>query len=194
MKAATVMVLGLGLLAPLASCDRAVQGRVQGARSPWLEPVMKTASSVGRPQLVFAALLGVAVLGGPGGPALAREVLAVLVPANAIVEATKLGVGRVRPDGDRGRSNSSMPSSHAANAFALAAWVAWRWRRAVAPAVAAATLVAGSRVYLNRHFLSDVVIGAAIGVACVWFVLRWTRRGGRQWVEHGRFGRRPRAT
>lgn len=183
------VVLAAGLFAPVAGCDRAVQERVQGARAPWLEPVMKTASSLGRPQNVFAILLGVSVLGGSAGPALVREVIAVLVPANVVVEGMKSAIGRVRPDGDRRRSNSSMPSSHAANAFALAAWAAWRWRRLAVPALAAAALVAASRMYLNRHFLSDVLVGATIGVASTVIALRWCRGAGRAWVARGRFGR-----
>ena len=186
MKPALVALFVLGLFAPIAGCDHALQQEVQSGRVPWLEPVMKGASSLGRPQNVFAILLGVAVLGGPGGPVIVREVIAVLLPTNAIVEGMKFGIGRVRPDGDRKRSNSSMPSSHAANAFALAAWVGWRWRRALFPALAAASLVAASRVYLNRHFVSDVLVGAAIGVACLWLAAHWFRGGGRVWVERGR--------
>lgn len=194
MKTAVVALFVLGLFAPVEALDRALQDRVQAGRAPWLEPVMKGASSLGRPQNVFAILLGVAVLGGPGGPVMVREVLAVLVPTNVIVEGMKSGIGRVRPDGDRKRANSSMPSSHAANAFALAAWVGWRWRRAVVPAVAAAALVAASRVYLNRHFVSDVLVGAGIGVGCTWLAVRWLRGPGRAWAERGRLRGGPRPT
>ena len=34
-------------------------------------------------------------------------------------------------------------------------------------------LVASSRLYLNRHFLSDVVVGAMIGFAWAWALARW---------------------
>lgn len=188
MKTLVAGLVVLGLFTPIAGCDRALQDRVQAARTPWLEPVMKTASSIGRPQVVFAILLGVAILGGPAGPAVVREVVAVLVPTNLLVEGMKSSIGRVRPDGDRKRSNSSLPSSHAANAFALGGWLAWRWRRTLLPALLCAALVAASRVYLNRHFVSDVLVGAGIGVACTWLAMRWTRGPGRAWVERGRFG------
>lgn len=29
---------------------------------------------------------------------------------------------------------------------------------------------------LDRHFLSDIVVGAAVGITCVWLVTRWLGR------------------
>ena len=80
---------------------------------------------------------------------------------------------RARPDGEHKRSNAAFPSSHAANAFAVATVIARRWRRATLPAFALAALVGWSRLYLNRHWLSDVVGGAALGIALTLLALAW---------------------
>ncbi len=50
-------------------------------------------------------------------------------------------------------------------------------RRATAAAfLALAAIVAFSRNYLNRHFLSDVVVGALIGLLAAWLSTRRWRR------------------
>ena len=55
--------------------------------------------------------------------------------------------------------------------------LARHWRRAAPALWALAALIAASRVYLNRHFTSDAVVGAAIGIAGAWWVHReWERR------------------
>ena len=77
------------------------------------------------------------------------------------------------------RSNAAFPSSHSANAFAVAFVIARRWRRAAVPAFAFAALVAWSRMYLDRHWLSDVVVGAALALGLAWL----TSRAWRRWRE-----------
>ena len=166
------LFLVLALLAPVESLDGVVQRAVQSARRPGLEAPMHAATRIGRPVIVLGALLAVAIFDPAAGPATARLALAALVPTNLAVEALKWTVNRTRPDGERKRSNSSFPSSHAANAFALA-WVLARRYRPAAPGLwAGAAVVAVSRIYLDRHYLSDVLIGAAIGVACAWVAAR----------------------
>jgi undecaprenyl-diphosphatase len=149
-----------------------VQSAAQAARVPWLEPLMRGASNVGRPATVLGALLAIALFDAAAGPATVRLTLVALLPANLVVEGLKRAVNRTRPDGEHKRSNASFPSSHAANAAAIAWIFSRRWRR-LAPAFwAAALLIAWSRVYLNRHYVSDVLAGLAIGMACAWLAPR----------------------
>ena len=79
----------------------------------------------------------------------------------AMVQTIKRSVRRERPDGSGG---FAFPSGHAAMTFAAAAVLDRHhsWRFAI-PAYTLATYVATSRLRDNRHYLSDVVFGAAVG-------------------------------
>jgi undecaprenyl-diphosphatase len=167
------VALAMLLVAPIVDLDRRVQSLVQSGRRPALEPVMHGATDIGKGEVVLGTLLGIALFSGPAGPLTARAALVTMIPTNLAVEGLKRGINRARPDGEHRRSNASFPSSHAANAFAFAAVFSRRWPRVGFFLWPGAALVAWSRVYLNRHFLSDVLVGAAIGVAGAWLVMRW---------------------
>lgn len=158
-------IVALALLAawPLQALDDAAMSAVQASRRPGLEPVAQALSKHSRTALALAAV-GAVVAGG-AARAVAVEAAVALVPVNLAVEGLKRATHRARPDGEHRRSNAAFPSSHAANAFAVAAVLARRWRRAALPAFALAAAVAWSRMYLNRHWLSDVAAGALLGVA-----------------------------
>ncbi|HTM57612.1 MAG TPA: phosphatase PAP2 family protein [Candidatus Udaeobacter sp.] len=177
---AAVVLLTLALLAPVDSCDRKVQAEVQSRRRPALEGAMRVFSDDCNRTTVAMGLLAIALLGGPPGVATAQLAVVALVPVNLAVEGAKRIAGRTRPDGEQKRSNSSFPSSHAANAFALAVILSRRWWRAAPLFFLLAALVAFARVYLNRHYPSDVVAGAALGAGLAWLaalgVDRWRRR------------------
>jgi membrane-associated phospholipid phosphatase len=168
------LALVLSLLDPIVSLDWRVQNAVQSAR-PHLpfERLMQGATDAGRHDYLFGFLLTIAVFTGAPGPATARECMLVLIPASLTVDGVKRLVNRTRPDGERSRSNASFPSSHAAGAFALAMALTRRWRRLWPAWFFAAALVAMSRIYLNRHFLSDVVVGAMIGVGWAFALGKW---------------------
>ena len=78
-----------------------------------------------------------------------------------LVEPIKLVTRRERPDGS---NHQSFPSGHAAITFAAAAVIERHlgWRNSIA-AYLVASYVAASRLHDNRHYLSDVVFGAAVG-------------------------------
>jgi undecaprenyl-diphosphatase len=183
----SALALAASLVAPVESLDGQLQRRVQAGRSPALDRVAETVMDVTKPQVVFGGLLLVAAFGGPAGPAIARHALYALVPANVVVEVTKRAVDRHRPEGEHKRSNASFPSSHAANAAALAWVLGWHWRRAAPFLALFALAVAAARVYLNRHFASDVLVGVIVGLASGWLV---TRTLGRRSVAGARTGRR----
>ena len=82
--------------------------------------------------------------------------------AMATVYVLKPVVDRTRPDG----GHWSFPSGHATSAFAGAAFLQRRYGWAFAiPAYGLASYVAYSRVETKQHYTSDVVAGAAIGIA-----------------------------
>jgi undecaprenyl-diphosphatase len=62
-------------------------------------------------------------------------------------------------------ASSSFPSNHAANSFALATLLAFYHPKMIWVFLAAAALVAFSRIYLGQHYPLDVLGGALLGVA-----------------------------
>jgi undecaprenyl-diphosphatase len=166
----------LSLLTPLAALDQRLQDEMQSARRPALESPMRFFSRACNGTTLCAGLLAVALFDPVMGVETARTALLVLAPTNLIVEGLKRATDRTRPDGEHKPSNASFPSSHAANIFALAVVLGRRWRRAVPLLLAVALLVGISRIYLNRHWTSDVVAGAAIGVLTALLVTRWRER------------------
>ena len=110
----------------------------------------------------------------------------VAVAASGLVaDLLKIVVGRTRPkllfDGGAydftwfglRADHWSFPSGHATTAAALMAALWCLWPRPLWLYVAAAAVVAASRVITGQHFLSDVVAGAAIGVVVTRIVALW---------------------
>jgi membrane-associated phospholipid phosphatase len=89
-----------------------------------------------------------------------------------LVQGMKNSFRRDRPTGEC----CSLPSGHAASAFAAAAVLERHFGyRGSWPALVTATYVATSRLVDHRHFLSDVMLGSAVGTAAGWTVVG--RRG-----------------
>jgi hypothetical protein len=86
-----------------------------------------------------------------------------LVLAGGMTAGLKLLTGRERPDGS---DRLSFPSFHAAATFCTAAILWDRWGAGAGiPAGMIAVFTGVSRVDLGRHYPSDVLAGAAIGIA-----------------------------
>jgi hypothetical protein len=106
------------------------------------------------------------------GSDLIRSHVLVGVPTLALKQRVK----RERPDHGR----ASFPSGHASVTFASATVLQRHlgWKGGV-PAYLVASWVAASRLHENQHYMSDVLFGAAIGIAAGRTV---TRHGRTNWV------------
>ena len=93
--------------------------------------------------------------------------------AGIITYGMKRLVGRKRPL-DETLGNPAMPSGHASITFSVATILGYKYPKWRIPLYVGAGLVSFSRVYLGRHYTSDVVAGAAIGTAMG--VLVWHKR------------------
>jgi membrane-associated phospholipid phosphatase len=180
------LLLVASLLQPVVDLDHRVQQAVQSLRPSALDVPMQLATDVGRPQIALGFLLVVAAFGGPPGAALARHAIVALIPTNLVVEGLKRATQRTRPDGEHKPSNASFPSSHAANAFAMAWVLSRRWPRWSIPFYLFAATVGFSRIYLNRHFLSDVLVAVIVGVVCGWGAERLLARSRRWGSDQGK--------
>jgi membrane-associated phospholipid phosphatase len=90
------------------------------------------------------------------------------IVTQTIVHGMKNSIRRDRPTGEC----CAFPSGHAASAFAAASVLERHLGYRLSwPALAGATYVAASRLVDNRHFLSDVLFGAAVGQAAGWTVV-----------------------
>jgi membrane-associated phospholipid phosphatase len=99
---------------------------------------------------------------------LGLDLLRAQIVSQAMVYAIKYSVQRDRPTGEC----CAFPSGHATSAFSSAAVFERHFgERGSWWALTAASYVAASRLVDNRHFLSDVVFGAALGEAVGWTVV-----------------------
>ncbi|HEY7449443.1 MAG TPA: phosphatase PAP2 family protein [Vicinamibacterales bacterium] len=96
------------------------------------------------------------------------DLLRSVIVSQALTQAIKHTVRRERPTGEC----CAFPSGHAATSFATASVLERHFGyRGAWPTFVVASYVAMSRLHDNRHFLSDVLFGASLGIASGWTVV-----------------------
>jgi len=83
--------------------------------------------------------------------------------SQVVVQGVKFATRRERPDDS---NNHSFPSGHTSSAFATASVLErhFGWKAGV-PAYGFATYVGLARMSANKHHVSDIIMGAAVGIA-----------------------------
>jgi undecaprenyl-diphosphatase len=140
----------------------------------WLDPVFVALSVIGYWGVVWIGLAaGVAfLLKRPPLPALLLTAGCVW-SADLIALGLKSATDRPRPYETlpaadpliKAALGQSLPSGHAATSFAGAVALTFLWRKGAPFFFLLATAIAFSRIYVGVHYPTDVLAGAALGVA-----------------------------
>jgi len=158
--------------------DDDIRGNVQSLRGKTLDRAADIGSLVGNPFL-HIGIAGVFYGGGVLADSRYRETGLMLGEALVLADASTLilkeAIGRERPfvGGEKGRFSpfqfnqdaDSLPSLHTASSFALASVLAASSESLPAKVLyySAAAFVGFARIYQDKHWASDVLLGAAIG-------------------------------
>ncbi|MEO0222611.1 MAG: phosphatase PAP2 family protein [candidate division WOR-3 bacterium] len=159
--------------------DEPVQKTFQNYQNPYNNYFFKTVNYAGDGLVVSSAWVLLGVYGYVKRDTaiinLSKAGILGFVVSGGSVVALKVLFGRARPYLNKGPYEfspfnleddyNSLPSGHTAVAFSVAGVV---WRRVNNKfvrfsSIALATSVGLARIYLNRHWLSDVILGAGLG-------------------------------
>uniref|UniRef100_A0A7C3Z0W8 Phosphatase PAP2 family protein n=1 Tax=candidate division WOR-3 bacterium TaxID=2052148 RepID=A0A7C3Z0W8_UNCW3 len=143
--------------------DNYLYDRIQDFRNPYLDYVMEGFSFVGSRNagLIFCSLT---LFGDNYMRDTGKGMFSSIIISQGITTLLKLIVNRERPDGKTDRLNSSFPSGHSSGIFGVSYILSHRYPETTIYVYSLATLVSFSRVYLGRHYPSDVIAGAIIGL------------------------------
>ena len=167
-----LVILGVGLGASLSVAPLDTRIMTSGFNSELyegttLDHIFEPGAVVGGALVQVGGALatyGIGALASNGGlEAIGRDLVRVQVVTQSTTKLVKHVVRRLRPDESNRRS---YPSGHTSGTFATATVLHrhYGWRASL-PGYGGAVYVAASRLSENKHYLSDVVFGAAVGIA-----------------------------
>jgi undecaprenyl-diphosphatase len=143
-------------------------------QSPFMDDFMKGVSTLGSAEVGLAVTAALQAFGNESVRNTGKLSFVSLVGASAVTSVMKCAVNRDRPDSEpHSRCDSSFPSGHATGSFAIASVVGAKHSSLRIPVYLLASTIAVSRVYLGRHYPSDVLAGAAIGLCSGWLVIKY---------------------
>ena len=156
--------IGGGLAAAAHPADQTFNARLQSP-SAAVSAAFAPGKYVGNTPEQVALSLGTYAFGRffdePRVSHFGMDLLQAQILTEMLVEPIKFATHRLRPDGS---DHQSFPSGHAAVTFATATVIERHlgWRKSVL-AYVIASYVAASRLHDDKHYLSDVIFGAAVG-------------------------------
>ena len=161
-----LFILGVGgaIAAFGSTADQHLRLRVPKSRA--VDAVFDAGDFAGDGYVQVGAALGTYAVGRfrhkPRLTAVGADLIEAQMVSGVLTQGLKLAIPRHRPDG----RPDSFPSGHASAAFTTAGVLQrhFGWKVGVA-AYGAAAYIGTSRMSENRHYLSDVLFGAAIGIA-----------------------------
>jgi len=136
---------------------------------------------------ILAGVLGGVIVSDTTTEQVSTRVLETTALSGLSALALKSAIGRRRPDVAPNTAFSfrplafkgnSLPSGHTAIAFAVATSLASETRDHWSDALfyGAGTLTAFARINDDKHWLSDTILGAAVGIVSARLVQRWSRK------------------
>lgn len=180
-----------GALAISASAllvDEHLSAYLQRNHTPGLDRLERVGYFLGKPTTNYPVMIALWASGVATRNEWLRDtglmVIASVTTSGLVQTAAKELAGRARPGAGRGNlyfdplSNNSdyhsFPSGHTMLSVATS-WILARQVKSVPLKVvfyALPVITGGSRVYVGAHWLSDVLLGSALGIACAESVLR----------------------
>ncbi len=160
----------------LSRWDQTLFDRIYDAppRQESLWTIMTGISDLGDYRGVMGASILLMAYGNDSHRETGKLLASAYMGAGVITFGMKRLIGRKRPL-DETLGNPAMPSGHASITFSVATILGYQYPKWRIPLYIGAGLVGFSRIYLGRHYTSDVVAGAAIGTAMGMLV--WHHRG-----------------
>ncbi len=143
--------------------DRSATAALNGSSA--LDVTFEAGEVLGGTAVQFGGAVATYALGrlthSPRVTSVGSDLIRAQVLNTILTQPIKFAVRRARPDG----GVRSFPSGHASGTFASAAVLHrhFGWRVGL-PAYGIAAYVATSRLQENRHYLSDVLFGAVVGI------------------------------
>jgi len=169
--------------------DGNIRNKVQRIKSKNLDKAADAGDILGNPFLhmgvAAAVYTGAIIADSPKYKELGEMLGESVLLADATTFVLKQAIGRGRPFAvnDKGSFRpfqfktdyDSMPSMHTSSSFAMASVLAATSENFFAKLsyYAAATFVGFSRIYQDKHWASDVILGAAVGELCGRVVTRY---------------------
>ena len=177
--------------------DQTVVGAIAGHQIRWLEQVAGIISKFGDwPELMGYATVALIGVGFARKRTLVKVILCMMIAgtlAGALTNSVRLLSGRARPNNHEvppgwyglryqdqwllGKYKfHSFPSGHTATAFAFFGVIGFAYRHRWAWSfLVVASVIAWSRLYINAHFFSDLLVGVVVGL--FFAQLTWERAG-----------------